>query len=938
MLLYTLLIYSYVVALILAFLTQHVTCAEAENLPVDSAERLTQPDVESEKVFQHLPDDRSSKSKLVIPGQAQYNEAFDLLSSVKLPKRRLARYNKPASVFGSVTYYAKQIFSLLFMNGPKHDGISVGSLNPTLTTAVALLQEASSHGYDAATFELAEMNFYGLYTHPRNYAAAFEYYQELADVDGNSTAQHMIGFMYATGIGSAVNADQAKALLYHTFAADADVPDPRAIMTTAYRHHTGIGTSRDCEKAVHYYKQIADIAMAWARAGPPGGQSMSKEAYRLAENDGGVYGEGASVSSSGDNAKRSGPTHDANAAFDDVLEYLDLMSRKGELKAIFSLGRLHYDGSRVLQRNYRIAADKFFDVARRYWDKNGKIRPDTEPGVEKLASKAAGYLGRMFLRGEGLEQNFQIARVWFNRGIANGDALCQYSMGLIHLHGLGVTADPVKAAGFFGAAADQDFPVAQVRLGVLLMDQGDLPLATKYFGLAARSGHIEALYYMAEIYQLGANGQPRNCGQAATFYKLVAEKAEEVHSNFSEANDAYEDGDVDTAILHYMMAAEQGYEAAQANVAYLLDHSIMQKSQLAQFFAGLLPSLSLRLPFLSTSLSTSSSVAQVGTATSLGNAYLALVYWTRSAKDGNIDSLLKMGDYYLAGVGVHPTAPVTLTSTNDSALPEKDTTPKSNATDDHAKAAACYIAASESYQSAQALFNLGWMHENGVGLAQDFHLAKRYYDQAATPPMREAQAPVALALIKLRVRSWWNWLSGGSVNGIREADDAVKARRAQRGFWEWLGEFLAADLELYDQERRAAEEANVDGDNYLDEWGRTLNGGYGGDGDEEDWDDTVGDLVETLVIVAFAALLAALVWYRQTIAARQRVREQEQRQVQLQQQQQQQAAILPGGQMTIPIGTEDATQEPPVTEQRVVQDDDDARHLFERGPPPPDLR
>jgi len=30
----------------------------------------------------------------------------------------------------------------------------------------------------------------------------------LAEKDGNSTAQHLLGFMYATGIGNAVEADQ----------------------------------------------------------------------------------------------------------------------------------------------------------------------------------------------------------------------------------------------------------------------------------------------------------------------------------------------------------------------------------------------------------------------------------------------------------------------------------------------------------------------------------------------------------------------------------------------------------------------------------------------------------------------------------------------------------------------------------------------------------
>uniref|UniRef100_A0A674AYM5 Uncharacterized protein n=1 Tax=Salmo trutta TaxID=8032 RepID=A0A674AYM5_SALTR len=39
--------------------------------------------------------------------------------------------------------------------------------------------------------------------------------------------------------------------------------------------------------------------------------------------------------------------------------------------------------------------------------------------------------------------------------------------------------------------------------------------------------------------------------------------------------------------------------------------------------------------------------------------------------------------------------------------------------------------ASEQQHSAQAMFNLGYMHEKGLGIKQDIHLAKRFYDMAA---------------------------------------------------------------------------------------------------------------------------------------------------------------------------------------------------------------
>lgn len=50
----------------------------------------------------------------------------------------------------------------------------------------------------------------------------------------------------------------------------------------------------------------------------------------------------------------------------------------------------------------------------------------------------------------------------------------------------------------------------------------------------------------------------------------------------------------------------------------------------------------------------------------------------------------------------------------------------------------------------QAMFNLAYMHENGLGLRKDMHLAKRFYDMASETSA-EAHVPVALALLKLNV-------------------------------------------------------------------------------------------------------------------------------------------------------------------------------------------
>jgi SEL1 protein len=651
-----------------------------------------------------------------VVGNSPVEEALSLLRPLQPSRDHFALYEKPTGLVGTSLHYAKAAFFLLFMNGPPQDDYSKPqpseqALSKPLTKAVRLLEGAAKDEQPDAIFLLAEMNFFGNYTHPRNYKEAFRRYYDLARLNGNSSAQHMVGFMYATGIGGSVERNQAKALTYHLFSALGG--NTRSQMTTAFRHHTGIGTPRNCNEAAFWYKEVADKAIQYSRSGPPGGMSLQRDAYRLADESGGVYGEGASVVSSGLYAKKAGPSSDAHAAFDDVLEYLDLMSRKGDLKATFTLGLLHYEGSRTMRRNLKTARAYFMVVARKYWGKDGSILTE-DNGIGKYAAKAAGYLGRMFLRGEGMEQSFEKALVWFKRGVANGDALCQYELGLMHLEGFGVRKDALTAADYFKQAANQDFASAQVRLGQLFLDQGDVQTAWQFFEMASRQNHIEAFYHLAEITNNGV-GRERSCHVATQYYKLVAEKVETIHSAFDEANSAYEDGDIETALVTYMMAAEQGYESAQANVAYLLDE---HKSII---------SLDSFIPW------------KKKTSTLLRNAILALIYWTRSAKQANIDSMVKMGDYYLGGFGVEA---------------------------DSEKAAICYQTAADTHQSAQALWDLGWMHENGLGVEQDFHLAKRFYDQALEIN-QEAYLPVKLSLAKLRLRSFWNTITNGKINSIQ---------------------------------------------------------------------------------------------------------------------------------------------------------------------------
>ena len=146
-------------------------------------------------------------------------------------------------------------------------------------------------------------------------------------------------------------------------------------------------------------------------------------------------------------------------------------------------------------------------------------------------------------------------------------------MGILYILGSGdVPKDQGKALQHFKASAEQNHPPAQVALAKMYLEQNEVIIATRYFELAARQGHVEAFYFLAELNDKGI-GREKSCGIAAAYYKMVAEKVEASHSTLGEANTAWKDGRFTDAMIGFMMSAEQGYESGQANVAYLIDQS-----------------------------------------------------------------------------------------------------------------------------------------------------------------------------------------------------------------------------------------------------------------------------------------------------------------------------------------------------------------------------
>ncbi|KAF8178592.1 HCP-like protein [Mycena galopus ATCC 62051] len=614
---------------------------------------------------------------------------------------------------------------------------------------IDLLQHSAELGNSDALFTLAQISLFPPSQYfPSDPKLAYDSFASHAAITGNATSQGFLAFFYATGYQQVVPVNQAKAQLYYTFAANGG--DKGSQMALAYRYWSGIGTSEDCNRAVDWYERAAGQAMDTFRSGPPGGRTLPQTATRLSDLVGGVYGPGASVASTGLNSQkaaiRAGLSRASGETWEDILDYYLFNADRREIEFAYRLGKIFYQGSiyssrggissgsegvGAVPRDYERARHYFLLIARLVWPRDPAnplqhipttLKDDHNLPIVYAASSAA-FLGRMYLRGEGVKADPALAKMWFERGSEQGDRECQNGLGIIWRDGLvpSLKADQKKAISYFTAAAGQELAEAQINVAKYHFARGEIPLAEALFKTAILFGSpFEAYYYLGQIESAQADNLAMapgvasgQCAMAVSFYKIVSERGVWGDDLLRDAEIAWmsdTERGKETAMLKWWLAAERGSEIAQNNLAHALDQdkSILRLTRFSP------------------------------TTPSNETARLALTQWTRAAAQRNIDALVKVGDYYYHGLGVW--------EDTDAARFEK--------------AAKYYQSAADTQQSALAMWNLGWMYENGVGVPQDFHLAKRHYDMALETNA-EASFPVYLSLIKLYARSIWHTLMGG---------------------------------------------------------------------------------------------------------------------------------------------------------------------------------
>lgn len=127
-------------------------------------------------------------------------------------------------------------------------------------------------------------------------------------------------------------------------------------------------------------------------------------------------------------------------------------------------------------------------------------------------------LGRAYVGGFGVKQDYAEAAKWFHKAAERGSPLAQVALGRMYDEGLGVSQDYHEALKWYRKAADQGVANAQTNVGIMyLHGQGteqNGPEAEKWLRMAGEQGVFEAEELLCRVYTRGGV-IPKNGSEAA---------------------------------------------------------------------------------------------------------------------------------------------------------------------------------------------------------------------------------------------------------------------------------------------------------------------------------------------------------------------------------------------------------------------------------------
>lgn len=140
-------------------------------------------------------------------------------------------------------------------------------------------------------------------------------------------------------------------------------------------------------------------------------------------------------------------------------------------------------------------------------------------------------LGAMYYNGQGVEQNYEKALEWFEKGAALGDGMCFHNLGIMYQYGCGVQQNYQRAINYYLQGGDTNSGICFARLGNLYESgegvQQNYQKAIEYYQKGAELGDDWCINSLGLMYELG-KGLPEDLAEAAKHYLVSAKLGNEV--------------------------------------------------------------------------------------------------------------------------------------------------------------------------------------------------------------------------------------------------------------------------------------------------------------------------------------------------------------------------------------------------------------------------
>lgn len=452
---------------------------------------------------------------------------------------------------------------------------------------------------------------------------------------GYAEAKHTLAFFLSTGFGNKPTDDVSALTFEEPAAAGGSIGGNLAM---GFRCMFGAGLEANCSAALAHYKDVAEITVR--KESHYADLLLTKDQHLISLLE----------------------SRQKNGKSDSVLRTQWLKEAAGgkNAEALFEVAKMYDTGAYGMEPDANQAFDFFLAAAEKghagAMTQLGMIYAIAGQEEEEQVEGPEGAKGATFM--PSLAQDLDTAIDWFEKAGELGEPAALNALAYMYMNGKGVDIDVGKAEELYQTAAEAGHPDALLYWGERMLAAGETEEALAALHASEEQGNVYAAFRLGQVYEEGVDDFffPPSCEMAVEMYKKAAEGGYWI-AGVRYGIDLYKAGEYAQAVTLLAMGAEEGYELAQANAAYMFEHrmgySLPDADDLALrlYERAALQSVdhyfALGNLMLNMEQKGKPTTTEAGPVTGVGQA---MGYLEAAAELGNVQALRKLAEMYEGGM------------------------------------------------------------------------------------------------------------------------------------------------------------------------------------------------------------------------------------------------------------------------------------------------